>query len=134
MDNGSKIKYLEMIQEIIKRQSGNSFLIKGWVITLSLAGFGLFVNSGNNQTFLLLVAFITLMFWLLDAYYLKNERLFRQLYEEIASNTVKPVSFSMDVSKYSSGVACITCTMFSFPTVIIYLAIFLMVGFLYYSF
>ena len=32
-----KLKYLEMIQEIIKRMASNSFLLKGWSVTFASA-------------------------------------------------------------------------------------------------
>ena len=37
----SKIAYLQMIQAVIARMAGNSFLIKGWSVTLVAALFAL---------------------------------------------------------------------------------------------
>lgn len=135
MDTDYQLKYLEIIQEVIKRMAGNSFLIKGWAITVSLAGFGLFVSNNDERTFLGLVAFAAFIFWLLDAYYLKKERVFIKLYEKIASskkgNDIN--SFSLNTSRYNDGVTSIVNIMFSFPTGIIYLAILAMTTFLYFG-
>lgn len=95
MDN--KIRHLELIQAAINRMAGNSFLIKGWCITLVSALLGL-VAKDNDKKFIVVVFFPALMFWLLDAYFLRQERLFRQKYKEITKSTDEFSDFSMDVS------------------------------------
>ena len=34
MNNENKIKHLEMVQDVIKRMASNSFILKGWAVTL----------------------------------------------------------------------------------------------------
>ena len=34
MNNDNKIKHLEMVQDVIKRMASNSFILKGWAVTL----------------------------------------------------------------------------------------------------
>ncbi len=48
----SKIRYLEIIQEIVARMSHNSFLLKSWAITLTSAeiGFMIAYPPKNNLT------------------------------------------------------------------------------------
>lgn len=89
-----KMKHLEMIQNIITRMANNSFLLKGWVVTL-LAG--IFALSWNQDGFLhyLLVYIPVFMFWFLDAYYLKQERLYRGLYDQVRQTSNTSISFSM---------------------------------------
>jgi hypothetical protein len=111
--------------------AGNSFLLKGWAITISLAGFGLFVSSDGKSAFLLLVAFAISIFWLLDAYFLKRERLLIKLYEKVASSDGKELkSLSLDTSSYKDGLPSLIHTMLSFPTVVIYAAILVMTAIL----
>ena len=73
-----KMKHLEMIQGVINRMAGNSFMLKGWTVTLVS---GIFVLAGRDmdkQYFI--VAYIPVfVFWCLDAYYLLQERLYRSL-------------------------------------------------------
>ena len=73
----NRIRHLEFIQAVINRMANNSFLIKGWCITLVSALLGL-VAKDNNKNFIIVVFFPAFMFWLLDAYYLRQERLFRK--------------------------------------------------------
>lgn len=69
---------LEQIQNVIDRQASNSFRIKGWTVTLVVA-----VLLFRSKDVYLLVAFIPLIgFWYLDAYYLRQEKLFRKLYDK----------------------------------------------------
>lgn len=93
----NKIRHLELIQAAIIRMAGNSFLIKGWCITLVSALLGLAAKD-NDKKFIIVVLFPVLMFWLLDAYFLRQERLFRQKYKEITKSTDEFTDFSMDIS------------------------------------
>lgn len=92
-----KIKHLEMVQAVIARQSSNSFLVKGWCVTLVAAFFALGTGTGK-ESYVLLSYLPLLMFWLLDGFYLWQERLFRQLYEEVRHKDAEEVDFSMDTT------------------------------------
>ena len=59
MDN--KIKLLEMIQSVITRMANNSFLLKGWAVTLVSAMFALSVKESDKRFFLIaLMALVTM--------------------------------------------------------------------------
>jgi len=77
-----KLKHLEILQATITRMANNSFLIKGWCITLVAAILAL-ASQGSNQRIILISYLPIIMFWILDAYFLRQERLFRKLYEKI---------------------------------------------------
>lgn len=98
-----RMKHLEMIQVVIGRLSTNSFFVKGWSVTLAAALFA-FAVENEQWVFSALGAFAVLVFWLLDAYYLRHERLFRELYNDarLSSSTVR--EFSMDTHSYSENV------------------------------
>lgn len=130
MDN---LKHLEMIQKIIDRFAQNSFLIKGWVITVALAGYGFYLTHKTKPIFLLLIITSVMIFWVLDSYYLKQERLFRKLYEKRATDlNSRKYSHSMSIAGHKDEVHCVIRTMLSFPTVLFYLAILTMSGFVYF--
>ncbi len=130
MDN---LKHLEMIQKDIDRFAQNSFLIKGWVITVALAGYGFYITNKTKPIFLLIIITATVIFWILDSYYLKQERLFRKLYETRAADiNSKEFSYSMNVAEHRDEVHSVICIMLSFPTVLFYLAILAMSGFVHF--
>ena len=93
-----KIKHLEMIQSVIERMSNNSFLIKGWSITLASAIFVVAIQSQDKAS-ALWTLFPAVIFWFLDGYYLWQERLLRSLYEYVRKLDEKKIDFSMDTSK-----------------------------------
>lgn len=87
-DNDRKeflFKEIEIIQSIIRRMAFNSFLIKGWTLTLVIAS--LLLNHDFEEKWL---GFIPLLiFWFLDAYYLRQEKLFRKLHNWTKDNRLQ---------------------------------------------
>lgn len=85
MEQENRIKHLELIQTVITRMAGNSFLIKAWAVTVASALFALALkqSSAPLPTFAMLALLPTLVFWGLDAYYLREERLYRALYDRV---------------------------------------------------
>lgn len=78
-------KELDIIQSIINRMANNSFLVKGWAMTLvsGLLAFGkdVILADKSGVYYLIMMLGILIPFWWLDAYYLKQERAFRKLYD-----------------------------------------------------
>ena len=79
-----RIKHMDLIQGVISRLSSNSFLIKGWALTLTGVFLGFAVNSADWKL-AAVSALPTVTFWGLDTYFLRSERLFRGLYERVRS-------------------------------------------------
>lgn len=71
----AKIAHLGFIQGIVARMGGNSFLLKGWSVSMVVAIFALAPKDADKR-FLLIAYLPILMFWLLDAFFLHQERLF----------------------------------------------------------
>jgi hypothetical protein len=90
----AKLKHLEMIQAIINRMASNSFVFKGWSVTI-IAGLSAFATKDSNKKLLLIAFFATLLFWAVDAFYLSLERCYRQLYCEVAQKDKDAIDFSM---------------------------------------
>lgn len=109
MDNQDKIAHLGFIQSVINRMGNNSFLVKSWSVTLLAALFATLSNDNN-----LYILFLPLIiFWILDAYFLHQERLYRKLYEKVALGLETSEQFSMNACKYQSEVATLKCIVFS---------------------
>src|SRR4051794_12627940 len=90
-----RVKHLELIQAVISRLANHSFLVKGWAVTLAGIFFGLAVSSSNPGLALVSLA-PTILFWGLDTYYLRSERLFRALYERARTASAEYEPFAMD--------------------------------------
>ena len=106
------IQHLEFIQNIINRMNSNSFQIKEWMITIVSALLALYASSAN-ETYVFVAIVPTLLFWYLDAYYLLQERRFRELYNDVLSGTSDIPLFTMPIHKYNSYRCCIWGTLFS---------------------
>ncbi len=96
-----KTKHLEFIQNAINRLNSNSFQIKGWMITIVSALLALYASSGK-ETYVFVAIVPTLLFWYLDAYYLQQERKFRELYKDVLSEDSAIPDFAMPISNYTS--------------------------------
>ncbi|MFX0028688.1 MAG: hypothetical protein ACFE8B_05735 [Candidatus Hermodarchaeota archaeon] len=72
-------EYFNIIQNVISRMAQNSFLIKAWLVTIVAAIIVLTFSMTSIIVFVVLMI-ITIIFWTLDSYYLKIERLYRHLY------------------------------------------------------
>jgi hypothetical protein len=93
----SKRAHLQMLQAVITRMSTDSFLLKGWSVLLVSALFAL-AAGGSQKLFVYLAYFPGVAFWLLDAYYLRQERLFRRLYDRVRNQDEADVDFSMNTT------------------------------------
>ena len=104
----AKIAHLGFIQAIITRMGLNSFLLKGWSVTLVAAIFALSAKQADRR-FVLLAFFPIAVFWLLDAFFLHQEKLFRRLYELVALGTVDSDQFTLDTKgiKAVPGIASV---------------------------
>lgn len=90
-----KLKHLEMIQGIVNRVASNSFLLKGWAVTITSALVALSFKSKIDEYSWFIITPL-LLFWFLDAYYLSQEKIFRDLYEDVRKKENNEIDFSMN--------------------------------------
>lgn len=95
-----KLKHLEFIQNAINRMANNSFIIKGWCITLAIALIALLEKKDINKYYIAFSFLPLLFFWFLDAFFLKTERQYRRLYADVSKKGKKEIDFSMDITPY----------------------------------
>ena len=80
-----KMKYLEFVQGIINRMAECSFKCKEICILVCSAILAIFASIESHPGFLLLICDLPIIvFWLLDSYYLWQERGFRNTYSQKA--------------------------------------------------
>lgn len=88
--DGNVLKHLEFIQNTINRMSTNSFIIKGWAITLVGIILGLnkfeenylFESHYNFPIEMLIILILIILFWFTNAYFLQQERRFIYIYSK----------------------------------------------------
>ena len=118
------IEEIKVIQDVIKRMANNSFSVKTWTITLIVAT--LLFKGSNNHIF---IAFIPLIaFWFLDSYYLKQERLFREVHNWITTYRLENDDklFNLNPTPFNDKVQSVFRIMFSVSTLPFYGSILIM--------
>lgn len=119
-------KHLEFIQNVVTRLAQNSYLLKGWTITIVAATFA--VSISVTSAWLVVIALLpTIAFAILDSYYLRQERLFRKLYNHVRQNPNDCEAFSMDISPFKSQVQSTPRILVSISEWLFYLPIALIV-------
>jgi len=94
-DSLADIEHLKLIQTVITRMAGNSFLIKGWTVTL-VAGLSAIAKAQTEAGIAWIAAVVVVVFALLDAFYLALERAYRRLYEQVAADSPGIQKWTLD--------------------------------------
>jgi hypothetical protein len=105
-------KYFELLQGIVSRLAGNSFSIKGWAVGL-VAVLGGFAAKDSDPRFVFALWLPALCFWGLDAYYLRQERLFRALFNDAIAPASTVAVFSMNIKPYEAQIPGVLKVAFS---------------------
>lgn len=99
------IRHLEMTQAVINRLGNHSFLLKSWSMTAILATMVLIARQTSQNPYLVPALVVPVLgFWILDGYFLWQERLFRKVYDEIRQQD--DTDFKMDVMKHRDKPKC----------------------------
>ncbi|WP_033788029.1 hypothetical protein [Helicobacter pylori] len=83
------VEELKILQGIINRMVQNSLECKKWTLALVVGVLSLKIEAISNFYGLCVLGVLLLCFWFLDAYYLKQERLFREQYQWLIKNRLK---------------------------------------------
>ncbi len=90
------VEHLQMIQSVISRLAGNSFLLKGWAVTLA-AALSAISRADAHAVYAWVAAGVLVTFCALDSAYLAQERVYRNLFRAAVNGEVEP--FTMAASK-----------------------------------
>ncbi|MBQ2815888.1 hypothetical protein IJD15_02400 [bacterium] len=96
-------KEIDLIQSCITRMANNSFLIKGWLVSLIAVGFALLPETFNMRALCIISLLVCLCFWYLDGFFLKMEKLYRWKYEWVISNRLTTEDYSYNLNPYESN-------------------------------
>jgi hypothetical protein len=92
-------KHLDFIQAVIARLASSSTAAKGWGLTVATAAFG-FSATKAVPVVAALGLVVVIFFGILDSYYLREERLFRYLYDDARQGNVEV--YSMNKNDYAN--------------------------------
>lgn len=125
--NEELFKEIDLIQSCIERMARNSFMIKGWALTI-LAGFVAFLKDSVLASPLLVICGIIipyLGFWYIDAYFLHTEKCYRKLYNWTIANRKlgnREYQYNLDPCRFKKECGLILKVFFS-PTLSVFFGI-----------
>lgn len=129
MSNDVLHKEIDLIQSCITRMANNSFLLKGWAVSIVAVVLAL-ADKALDPALLSAVVLIPLVsFWYLDAFFLRTERMYRAMYKWVIDKRtmgdnallydLNPHRFIADVDSTRKTMWSITLRWFyGIPTVI----------------
>lgn len=85
MEKDELFKEIDLLQNCINRMAQNSFMLKGWALTI-FAGVTAFTKGENfsNPITLVCTTIIPFVcFWILDTFFLRTEKKYRKMYEDM---------------------------------------------------
>lgn len=117
-----KLKHLELVQGVINRMASNSFMLKGWAVTL-VAGIFALAGKDTDKLYFLVSYVPVIVFWGLEAYYLLQERLYRSLYDRVRKTEEENIDFALKATKkeFNSDQNCYCSCLCSKTEVLFYL-------------
>ncbi len=112
------VEHLKMTQAVINRLANNCVLVKGWSMTIIIAAMVFIAKHDIQSPYFIPVPI--LLVWVLDGYFLWQERLFRQVYGEIRVQS--DTDFEMNPMKHRNKPECSWLSaIFSVTLVIFYI-------------
>ncbi|SFO34024.1 hypothetical protein SAMN04487831_12210 [Pseudobutyrivibrio sp. UC1225] len=100
-------KHIEFVQNNIIRMNQLSFQIKEMSVAILTALLGVYAalpnDDGSRNNLYIYIAIVPLLiFWLLDAYYLQQERKFRGIYNDIRKGKDTDIEvYDMPLARYN---------------------------------
>lgn len=127
-DESVRIAHLTMLQGVITRMGANSFTLKALAATFGSAAIAIMASVETPSPFYPIAAMVPMIiFWLMDAQYLRLERGYRNLFDHVRRGE-KIDPYSLDASPFMADVVPVLRQALSWSVAWFYIAIFLSFG------
>jgi len=94
MSQDNKVKYLQMIQDVVKRMADTSAAMKRYTL-VAFAGAAALARALEEPGAMLLAMLLVFIFWALDAQYLRQEKWFRDMYDLARAQDPEEIDFNL---------------------------------------
>ncbi len=123
MEKDELFKEIDLIQNCINRMAQNSFMLKGWALTI-FAGVTAFTkgeNFSNSVTLICTTIIPYVCFWILDTFFLRTEKKYRKMYEDmLTKRKVNNTEGQYELNPQTIKVDSFLKVMFSITMVVFY--------------
>ena len=117
-----------MLQGVITRMGANSFTLKALAATFGSAAVAVFAAMDKPSVYYVAAAVVPmLIFWLMDAQYLRLERAYRKLYDHVRKGE-EVEAYILEATPFMKDTASVLRLAFSWSVSWFYIAIFLSLG------
>lgn len=125
-----RIAHLTMLQGVISRMGSNSFTLKALSATFGSAAVAIMAYADKPSPYYAIAAVLPiLIFWLMDAQYLRYERAYRSLFNRVRKGEeIEP--YDLDASPFMDRPWAVLKIAISWSVSCFYLAIFLALAFI----
>ncbi len=96
-------KEIDLIQSCINRMAHNSFIVKGWLISLIAVVLALLPENFDMKILCIIGLSVSCCFWYLDGFFLKMEKLYRWKYEWVIVNRMTTDEWYYDLNPYNKN-------------------------------
>ena len=122
-DESGRIAHLMMLQSVISRMSANSFNLKALSAAFGSAVVAVTGSADEPSPYYGGLALMPIIvFWLLDAKYLRLERAYRKLFDHVRKGK-RIATYSLDSASFMKDTTSVLRIMITWSTMWFYLAI-----------
>ncbi|GKY88132.1 hypothetical protein [Sinisalibacter aestuarii] len=123
-----RIAHLTMLQGVISRMGSNSFTLKALSATFGSAAVAVMATVDKPSLYYAVAAIVPMIiFWLMDAQYLRYERAYRRLYDHVRKGE-EIEAYSLEATPFMQDTASVLRLACSWSVSWFYLAILLSLG------
>lgn len=127
-----RIAHLTMLQGVISRMGANSFSLKALSATFGSAAVAVTASSANPSVYYAIAAVVPiLIFWLMDAQYLRYERAYRNLYDHVRKGE-EIDAYSLNAAPFMRDLGPVFYIALSWSVSLFYVAILVSFGLVVY--
>lgn len=127
-DESIRIAHLTMLQGVITRMGANSFTLKALAATFGSAAVAVMATVGTPSPYYAVAAIVPMIiFWLMDAQYLRLERAYRKLYDHVRKGE-EVEAYNLEATPFMKDSASVLRLAFSWSVSWFYMAILLSLG------
>ena len=127
-DESIRIAHLAMLQGVITRMGANSFTLKALAATFGSAAVAVMATVETPSLYYAAAAIVPMViFWLMDAQYLRLERAYRKLYDKVRKGT-EVEAYSLEATPFMDDSGPVLRLAVSWSVSWFYAAIFLSLG------
>ena len=100
-------KEIDLIQSCITRMAQNSFMIKGWFVSIYAVILALLPEKINLFLLCTALVAVNLTFWYLDGFFLRTEKVYRKIYDwvlEVRPQNNRELMYQLNPSKFNGKI------------------------------